>query len=299
MADSISMKIAGVDFAIQCEESVTLRKPGATYQLFLGEVNTGPKLTNIDIHIELGNTPNTEKLIRIFDSGQSWCVFRGPEEYYVGLDSPMTEQLLWLARISHGFSRVTVHCSQEYGTRRNGRIVISNPVFHPLDQILLMYNLAQREGALLHAAGANIKGKGYMFPGKSGAGKSTITRQFALREHIGLLSDDRVAVRKTDGVFQVYGTPWPGDAGIAENTRAPLAGIFFIIHGSANRIKEITRQEALKRILPVTSIPWYDREVMPHVLQFCGDLITQVPTYELHFKPGVEVVDVLEDFISA
>jgi serine kinase of HPr protein (carbohydrate metabolism regulator) len=162
-----------------------------------------------------------------------------------------------------------------------------------------MYILARRHGALLHAAGIDINGKGYIFPGKSGAGKSTITRQFAALGDTGLLSDDRIVVRKIEGGFKAYGTPWPGEAGIALNKSVPLAGIFFINHGSANRIREITPKEALARLLPVTSIPWYDREVMDRILTFCEDLISSVPIYELDFKPSVEVVDVFERFVSA
>jgi hypothetical protein len=162
-----------------------------------------------------------------------------------------------------------------------------------------MYILARRQGALLHASGLYINGRGYIFPGKSGAGKSTITRQFAVRGDTGLLSDDRIVVRKIDGAFKAYGTPWPGEARIAFNKSVPLAGIFFINHGSANQIKEISPQKALARLLPVTSIPWYDREVMDKILTFCEDLISSVPIYELDFKPSVEVVDVLEQFVSA
>ena len=114
-----------------------------------------------------------------------------------------------------------------------------------------------------------------------------------------MLSDDRIVAREIDGDFQAYGTPWPGEAGIALNECVPLSSIFFINHGPANRIKEISPQEALARLLPVTSIPWYDREVMEEILTFCEDLISSVPVYELDFKPSIEVVDVFEQFVSA
>ena len=167
-----------------------------------------------------------------------------------------------------------------------------------MDQILLMYILARKHGALIHAAGIDVHGRGYIFPGKSGAGKSTITEQLAVREDIGLLSDDRIVVRKIDGAFKAYGTPWPGEARIAINKSVPLSGIFFINHASSNRIKKITPGQALKRLLPVTSIPWYDREIMSEILTFCEDLISNVPIYELYFKPSVEVVDVFKKFMS-
>jgi hypothetical protein len=173
-----------------------------------------------------------------------------------------------------------------------------NPIGYPLDQLLLMYALAGRGGACMHAAAVDVDGVGYLFPGRSGAGKSTIARSFTSRNR-ALLSDDRVVVRKIGDKFRCFGTPWAGDAGIAENRNLPLNGIFFIRHGNENRIETITPREAFERLMPVTSIPWYDDKVMPAVLSFCEDLVLHLPVYELHFKPGSEVVDFFEKFVSS
>ena len=70
-------------------------------------------------------------------------------------------------------------------------------------------------------------------------------------------------------------------------------------HGGENRVRDINSREAIERLLPVTSIPWYDKEVIPEMLDLCEELISSVPVYELYFKPGVEVIDVFEKFISS
>ena len=57
-------------------------------------------------------------------------------------------------------------------------------------------------------------------------------------------------------------------------------------------------QVALEKLLPVTSLPWFDRKVVPQILSFCDDLITSVPIYELHFKPDAGVANLLEEFIK-
>ncbi|MBW1744439.1 MAG: hypothetical protein JRJ47_13575 [Deltaproteobacteria bacterium] len=294
----MQIEIARVKFSVLNETSMQLQDTDPAYGPFFREASNKSEVVDTTIRLLLGDMPGIHKQTEMFDSGQAWSMFRHHDEYRIKFQPPTFEAPLWLARIDRSFSEVIVYCGKKLVSNNNGKTVVSNPVCYPLDQILLMYVLAQREGALLHAAGIDIKGRGYIFPGKSGAGKTTIMRQLAAREHMGMLSDDRVVVRKIDGSFKAYGTPWPGEAGIAENRSVPLSGIFFIAHASTNGIREITQQEAVEKILPVTSIPWYDREVMPDVLLFCGDLITQVPTYELHFKPGNEVVDVLEDFIS-
>jgi hypothetical protein len=112
------------------------------------------------------------------------------------------------------------------------------------------------------------------------------------------LSDDRIIVRKMDKTFKAFGTPWPGEAGIAVNKNVALSGIFFISQASFNKIEEIKPQRAMERLLPVVSIPWYDKEVLVKILDFCEDLISNVPVYELYFKPDIEVADVFKDFVS-
>ncbi|MCP4689722.1 MAG: hypothetical protein GY859_16835, partial [Desulfobacterales bacterium] len=247
---------------------------------------------------EFGAMPDIDASTNTFDSGAAWSMSQEGDDYRLTLHPLAFKHPLWIAKINRNFTRATVYCGDRLTTKKKGRIFISHPVRYPLDQILLMYMLARARGAIFHAAGVQINGRGFLFPGKSGAGKSTITRQFAAWKDIGLFSDDRVAVREIDGRFKCFGTPWPGEAGIAENVSAPLSGIFFIHHGSANRIRRIEPREATEKILPVASIPWFDRRIMPKLLDFCGDLITRVPTYELRFKPDLEVVDVFKDFIS-
>lgn len=293
------MRIADVHFLIGGETYKSIQTVEPAYKPFLTHpINhsvIGAEETRISL--QFGAIPPTEGLTRLFDNGESWSMFQAGDGYCLAIQPPSFKQPIVLARIDAGFTQATVYVDKERVSQGKKLPVLSNPIGYPLLQILLIYILAHRQGALFHAAGIGIKERGYLFPGRSGAGKSTITRLFAGRKDIALLSDDRMAVRKIDGAFKAYGTPWPGDAGIAENESMPLAGIFFISHGSENRIREISRREALERMLPVTSIPWYDQRIVPHLLDFCEDLTAHVPAVEFHLKPIPEAIDVFEEYI--
>ncbi len=304
MADLIHMEIGDVCFSIHAKSKISniLHEHEPAYQSFFRKANksTNPETIKIDVHLEGGTMPNIEVLPKIFDSGQSWAMYQDGEVYWIARKPPIYETPLWVARFDRDITEVTVYCGKKLISERDGKKVVSNPVRYPLDQLLLMYTLAQNKGALVHAAGININGKGVIFPGQSGAGKSTLSRQFTYQKDPEkvVFSDDRMVVRKVEGTFKAYGTPWPGEGGIARNKSMPLSGIFFLHHGTdgGNRIKKIKPQEALEKLLQVTSIPWYDREVMPKVLQFYDDLVSNVPCFELHFTPGIEVVKCLEEF---
>jgi len=305
MADLIHMEIGDVCFSIRAKSKISniLHAHEPAYQSFFRKANksSNPETIKINVHLEWGIMPNIEALPKIFDSGHSWVMYQDGEVYWITRKPPIDEIPLWMVRFDRDITEATVYCGKKLISERDGKRVVSNPVRYPLDQLLLMYILAQNKGALVHAAGMNINGKGLIFPGKSGAGKSTLARQFSYQKDPGkvVFSDDRMVVRKVEGTFKAYGTPWPGEGGIALNKSMPLSGILFLhhaAHGTRNRIKKIKPQEALEKLLPVTSIPWYDREVMPKVLQFCDDLVSNVPCFDLHFTPGIEVVKFLEEF---
>lgn len=298
MTDIINVEIAGINFALSCKDSIILHDSDPAYTIFL-KSEIDPGAIDFDINLELNKMPYIKNLKKIFDSGQSWSMYQNGNDYVVTLNPPaFGKKPIWAARFNCQFKSVTVYLGDLLINKSNDRSAVSNPVKYPLDQILLMYFLSQREGALIHASGIGINSKGYIFPGKSGAGKSTLSRQFLGQDNMEMLSDDRVAIRKIDNAFKVFGTPWPGEAGIAENSNLPLCGIFFIRHGAENKIKKLKPVEAFERLLPVTSIPWYDQEIMTKILNFCEDVIFNIPAYELYFKPDFEVVDVLEKFVS-
>jgi hypothetical protein len=112
------------------------------------------------------------------------------------------------------------------------------------------------------------------------------------------LSDDRIIIRKIGREFLMYGTPWPGDAGYAVNASVPLKGIFFLSKGEENSIRALTPADAIARLMPVASIPWYDREKVELMMTFCDDLLSAIPMYELTFVPDQAVVSYLETFIN-
>lgn len=255
------------------------------------------KTPDISLIVDTGRIPDTGSTGLLFDSNESWTMFRRGNLYSLDFHPPEFSRPFWRAVMKQSFTEVTVYCDGSLFKNPNG-IGIANPVCYPLDQILLMHYLATRDGLIVHGAGIELKGKGYVFAGRSGAGKTTISKQFIARGLGLLLSDDRVIIRKTDDTFRVFGTPWPGEGGFAVNRGVPLGGIFFLARNSQNMIEEIPSLTTIENLLPVVSIPWYDPEPMSGILGFCDDLIAHIPSYMFHFMPDTGAVDMFEKFIS-
>ena len=294
-----NLSIAGVNYILSSQHPIDFEGLTASYDPFRGIAGPCPEALDIAIRIEVGSAPQRGSLTVLFDSGGAWVMLGDSDRYQVTLNAPaFGGEGLWTAEVARDVSRATVFCSGQMVRKTAHGIAIASPVSYPLDQILLMHLLARHEGALVHAAGASIGGRALIFPGKSGAGKSTLAGLLAGRPGLELLSDDRIAVRTVDGTFAAYGTPWPGDQGAALNEKATLCGICFLRHADADRIEPLTPSQALERLLPVTSVPWYDREAMSGVLSFCDALLAQIPAYDLHFKPGARVADMVEELIQ-
>lgn len=278
------MEIGGIHFSVFSDTPHLLEIHEPVYQPFIKQTKQQSVNTNINIHLVAGDIPAAGKPLKIFDSGQSWSMFREGEGYLLVRRPQVFDSPVWAARFDRDMEDITVYCGDK---------VTSCPFRYPLDQILLMYILARRSGMVVHAAGMEIAGKGIIFPGPSGAGKSTLSRQFLRHKHkreFAILSDDRMIVRKSGDSFRAYGTPWPGEEGIAVDNGIPLSAIFFLKHGAENRVEAIERKEVIDRLVRVSSIPWYDREVIDRALSFCDDLIRHVPCYDFHFTPDAGAV---------
>jgi hypothetical protein len=297
----LNIAIADIHFLMSCRDMpVNPQTHSNTYGPFITEtISSGEGSVNIDLGIETNTFPDVRKMTKIFDTMELWSMFRSGDEYFwVDATESSPRESTCIARFQRRPERVAVYCRERIASAIDGQKAINNPFVHPLDQLLMMYALAERDGAILHACAVELNGNGFLLPGRSGAGKTTISRFLAARGHT-LLSDDRVVARKINNEFYAFGTPWAGDAGIAENRKLPLKGIFFLRQSSGNRIEEITPTAAAERLMPIASVPWFDERTVSGILSFCEDLILHVPAYELSFRPDTEVVDLLEKFISA
>lgn len=209
--------------------------------------------------------------------------------------------LLWVAEYVPGTARVRVWCGPRLVRGQGGSRSIVNPFRYPLDQLVMMLLLAERGGLIVHSAGLVSDGRAIIAAGVSGAGKSTLSRLWAERHGSGsLLSDDRMIVRlagaegEADGPATAHGTPWPGELGAARSAGFPLAALVLLRQAPENALVPLSPREALERLLPNASVPWFDSELMPRSLEVAERVTARTPAYELRFTPEKQAIDLLQ-----
>ena len=148
------------------------------------------------------------------------------------------------------------------------------------------YQLLHYNGLMLHASAAALGGRAYLFSGPCGRGKSTHTHlwQQTFGEAVQVFNDDKPALRRLDGRWYAYGTPWCGKDGINLNQKWPLGGICFLEKSQENRIRRLSAAEALPLILAQTTYrlpPQY----MELLLASLDSLLREIPVFLLENRP--------------
>jgi hypothetical protein len=306
-SESAVLTIGDVDLRID-SDSPLVDPPNSPYVFFSSPrvPDAAPDDSPADIEVEVLTTasPANDSPV-LFDSGSAWSVQAEGDGYRLGFHRGESGPFHTIACSDADTTHVRVYANQDVAPTEPPVQWITNPVRYPLDQLLLMNHLAPRGGVIVHAAGAVVDGKALVFPGASGAGKSTLSRLFVVAG-LGdsLLSDDRVILRwGTPRVasadaggherVETWGTPWPGDARIARNASAPLAAVLFLVKADENEMVPLSTGRAMRRLMPVVSCPWYDRERGGLVLDTCARIVEKLPCYDLRFCPDGDVVTLL------
>ena len=140
---------------------------------------------------------------------------------------------------------------------------------------------AKHKTLLMHSATIENGGKGYMFLGASGRGKSTHSNKWV--EHISgstLINDDNPIIRIADDSTPiVYGSPWSGKRPIYMDVHYPIGGIAAIEQDKKNWIRKENIPSAFGIMLCSCSTLKFDKEI--HIA-ICST-ITKGSTWNKHF----------------
>lgn len=201
---------------------------------------------------------------------------------HTGLHEPVFE-FIWDGRTAGWLV-----CTQDY---REGTLHLSGHLVKAaLDNALMvLFAMASsvRSTALFHSAVVSYQGKGYMFLGRSGTGKSThasLWRRYI--EGTELMNDDNPAVRiRPDGTAMVYGTPWSGKTPCYRNVSCPVGGIVLLSQAPYNEIKRLKGIEAYAAVMPSISGKRWDRSIADGLHETENELAGKVPVWHLDCLP--------------
>jgi len=172
---------------------------------------------------------------------------------------------------------------------------VSDIIYDFLQVLLINYFAQRNQGIFTHAVGIkDVDGRGLLFAGESGAGKSTTARLWHKHSKAMVLNDDRIIVRKLKDKFFIYGSPWHGEFSDYLASRidsASLKRIFFIHHFPKNTAAQISPKPAFNRLYPALFPTFWDKNCLENIAAFCADLVKNAPCYSLGFVNNTKVIE--------
>jgi hypothetical protein len=152
--------------------------------------------------------------------------------------------------------------------------------------------LAPQGGFQIHAASHVRNGRAVLFAGLSGSGKTTISR--LAPPDTRLLSDEVSVVRRHEGCYHAFGTPYVSSFGRpGENISAPVAALYLLAHGPENRCERLTGGTAAQALLRNVVFFARDVDLVGPVFQAAYDFLVGIPVYRLTFYPDARVWELI------
>ena len=152
---------------------------------------------------------------------------------------------------------------------------------------------------LLHASVTRYQGRGNLFFGVSGTGKSTHSRLWhEFVPESDLMNDDNPVIRFQDGQCLVYGSPWSGKTLCYRNVVAPVNALVRLEQYPQNRIERLHSLQAYASIIAAVSTIRWNHDLMSLLIPTIERVAMTIPCYQLKCRPDEEAVRVCKEAIT-
>ena len=281
------------DLTIQVEADLPFREDTFVQKFKLFRIEE-PGQERVVIRHHFGFPELTEEKLgeKVYEFPPWLIRLAGDKWYYFGYSPWEHKNLYMLAVVSLDYREIDIFHRSEEAFLRGGLPALTA---FPTDQVLLAQVFPYLQGAYFHGAGLILGGRGLIFLGQSGQGKSTITRFFMESTPAKILCDDRIILRRHQQKWMIHGTWSHGEIPEVAPDAAPLAGLYFLQKAAENRLSPLKSPfEVFKKLVDLLVRPhptpeWWDR-----VLSLCQNLAHEIPAYDLEFNLDGSVVELFE-----
>ena len=170
----------------------------------------------------------------------------------------------------------------------NGEDLVQPNVIENFLRVFAAYQALSARGIVLHSAGLVIDDRAYLFAGRSGAGKTTLTRK-GHQAGAGVLSDDVNLVLPGAGGYEAHAVPFTGEFGrtlaqVGGLAAYPVAGLVLLERGERLDVEPIRPSAAVARLLVASPFVNTESAVAESLLEVLSTLVARLPVIALRCR---------------
>lgn len=156
----------------------------------------------------------------------------------------------------------------------------------------LLQKLINFDAFIFHCSAVEVDGEAFLFTAPSGTGKSTHARLWRelLQDKARMVNDDKPIIRKIDGEFYVFGTPFNGKHELGENISARISAVCEINRATENSIKKVDVGAMLPTLLNQT-LRHDSTEGFDKILTLLDQMCKKVNLYKLYCNMNVSAAE--------
>jgi hypothetical protein len=292
---SYNLNIAGYNIRVEAASKDTVLVPGKRFENSITKerdaditirVHPGPGKFPADAE-RVFHAPLVEEVEgdRIKKSDNFWSIYKHLSGLFIKTIFPYTdnpnEGILKFSLTSRDWD---LWLPEEAGS--------ADPLEYPLDGLILYYLTVMNGDIMIHASGVGRAGRGYIFSGVSGKGKTTMAK---LWDHSGgkVIHDDRLIIRRTGNKYMMFNTPvYLNDS----PSSSALTRIFLIEHGKENIMIPVTGAAAVSLMLANCIQHNWNPEIIARLMGSVSIMCSEVPVARLMFRPDRSIVDYILEY---
>lgn len=283
----LRLRIAGLN--IKISSSIPLENLLLRDNLYLFREDSAEKNYSISINIDRISQVHDLPGKVIYDPGDMWKLYKnGNEVSAVLFDYKNRPKCIIKPSEKWDINDI---CIKIYGDEDRS-IVDSGSL-----ELIFRTSLIQNNGVIIHSSLVDYKGKGILFAGNSGDGKSTQSSFWKEIDGAEIINEDRNAVRITEEGIYGYGTPWGGTMRKVLNNMVKLNAIILITKSKSNHIERLQPEKSLPLLISRTFFPYWDKELAGKAADILKSITFEIPVYMLYCKPEKETVNLIKEIL--
>lgn len=165
--------------------------------------------------------------------------------------------------------------------------------FQIFSAYLFYTHAVQRQMLQLHCATIEDQGRGILFLGPSGIGKTTQAERWAQYRGSAIINGDIGFVQRTPAGYTAWGTPWHGSSPYCLNASVPVKALVVLKQAPQNALRELTGFEKVREVSGSVFYPTWLEDGMELCTDTLNHLLSDLPVYRLDNRADEEAVRLL------